>query len=341
VANEVTTHGNLRNRAPSRRFLYGIFIALAAIPVVAFAIGPLSSDSFSLGGPAGPLLAFAAGVLSFVSPCVLPLVPIYLAHLSGASVVNGRITNDRRVTFTHALVFVGAFSAVFIILGTAVGLLGSYFLKDHQRDLEEYAGLMLVGLGVLLVPSGKSRAPLRAALLLLALTGVYVFVSRIGTVADDRTRLVLLGAALVLVWLRFAGYLPLTVFARTFEVRLGEHREVGYAKSALVGGAFAIGWTPCIGPILGAILTLASTSDHALQGTYLLFAYSAGLSIPFLIAGLALADVTTFLRRLQRYSGIIEVASGVTIVAVGILLVSGSLTGLNSYFNFADFNQGL
>jgi cytochrome c biogenesis protein CcdA len=108
-------------------------------------------------------------------------------------------------------VFVGAFSAVFIVLGTAVGLLGSYFLNDHQRDLEKYAGLMLVGLGGLLVPSVKSRDSLGAALVL------------------------------VLVRLRFARYLTLTVFARTFEVRVGERREVGYVKSALVGGAFAIG----------------------------------------------------------------------------------------------------
>jgi cytochrome c-type biogenesis protein len=113
----------------------------------------------------------------------------------------------------------------------------------------------------------------------------------------------------------------------------------------LVGGAFALGWTPCIGPILGSILTLSlpgvGADSDPFRGTYLLVFYSLGLSIPFLITGLLLSDITPFLRRIQRYSGVIEVASGVMVVAVGILLVTGQLSGLSQYFTFADFNQGL
>lgn len=324
----------------SRAALYALFAVLALIPVLAFAVAGVSTD-FSLKGPAGPLLAFSAGVLSFVSPCVLPLVPIYLTHLSGASVENGRVVADRRVTFTHAVVFVSGFSLVFIALGTAAGLLGSYFLQDNQRDLGTFAGFVLVIMGILLIPARGRQDPLRSALLLLALTFVYFFLARVANLEGDRVKLLELGAVLAIVWLRFAGYLQLSFFARTFEVSVGSHHKVGYTRSALVGGAFALGWTPCIGPILSSILALAADSDQAIRGTYLLVAYSAGLSIPFLIGGLMLSDFTRFLRRIQPYTPYIEVAAGVMLVGAGVLLVTGRLTGLNSYFNFADFNGGL
>jgi cytochrome c-type biogenesis protein len=329
----------------TRRTLYVVFAILALIPIAAFAIGPLSSSSFSLTGPAGPLLAFSAGVLSFVSPCVLPLVPIYLTHLSGASIVNGKVVADRRVTFMHALVFVSSFSLIFIALGTAAGLLGSYFLADHQRDLGEIAGMILVGMGILLIPSRGRKDPLRSALLLIGLTLVFLFLAEAAQLKGNTTRLLELGGVLALVWLRFAGYLDLPMLSRTFTTNAGAGREVGYSKSALVGGAFALGWTPCIGPILGSILTLSlpgvGADSDPFRGTYLLVFYSLGLSIPFLITGLLLSDITPFLRRIQRYSGVIEVASGVMVVAVGILLVTGQLSGLSQYFTFADFNQGL
>jgi len=149
----------------------------------------------------------------------------------------------------------------------------------------------------------------------------------------------------LLAWARFAGYLPLTVFQRTFQFDPGQSRRVGYTRSALVGGAFALGWTPCIGPILGSILSLAastsaSTSD-AWTATYLLAFYSAGFSVPFLLTGLALSDANAAFKRLNPYLGYIEVASGVLLIGVGTLLLTGRLTALNDYFNFAGFNQGL
>ena len=327
----------------SRRFLYSLFALLALIPIVAFAIGPFHGNSFSLAGPGGPILAFSAGVLSFVSPCVLPLVPVYITHLSGATVEEGRIVANRRVTFMHALVFVAAFSTVFIVLGTAAGLIGSHFLADNQRNIGRYAGMALVFMGILLIPARGRRDPLRSALLLLALTAVYVFLARVASIQQDRVRLIELGAVLGVVWLRFAGYLELPFLSRTFEVNLARNRQVGYTKSALVGGTFALGWTPCIGPVLGSILTLAGAGSQGdpWRGTYLLLFYSVGLSIPFLITGLALSDVTPYLRRIQRFTPIIEVGSGLVIVSIGVLLVTGHLTGLNQYFNFANFNGGL
>jgi cytochrome c-type biogenesis protein len=325
----------------SRANLYLLFGLLALIPVVAFAVGPLSSSSFDLEGPAGPFLAFSAGVLSFVSPCVLPMVPIFIAQVSGSSIENGNFTADRRVTFTHAVAFVIGLSLVFIGLGALAGLVGSYFLVDNQRELGEIAGAILVFMGILVVPPRGRADPLKSALMLIALTAVYFALAEIAQLKDERLRLVLLGLVLLAVWLRFAGYLQLSLFSRTVEVRVANNRPVGYLRSGLVGSAWGLGWTPCVGPILASILTIAGQSGSALQGTYLLTWYAAGLSVPFLIAGLAISDVNRFMKRIQPYTPAIEVISGVMLIVVGVLLISGRLTGLNQYFSFADFNQGL
>jgi cytochrome c-type biogenesis protein len=337
----MTTQGMFRNRFDGRTVLYVVLAVLVLVPVAAFAIGPLTNSSFSLKGPAGPLLAFSAGLLSFVSPCVLPMVPIYIAHLSGAGIEEDRLTASRRVTFTHAVVFVCAFSFVFIALGSAAGLLGFYFLEDNKRALTEWAGVVLVLMGVLLIPAAGRRDPLRSALALLVLTVVFLFLADVARLQDDRTRLLMLAVVLVALWLRYAGYLQLPFLSRTFETGLGKNKKVGYTRSALFGGAFALGWTPCIGPILASIIALAADSNSALRGTYLLAAYSAGLAIPFLIGGAAISDIMPTIRKIQRHTGIIELASGVMLVGVGVLLITGNLTGLNHYFDFASFNGGL
>ena len=329
------------SRPLGRQAIYLVLALLAAAPVVLFALGPVESSDFSLEGPGGPLLAFSAGLLSFASPCVLPLVPVYITHISGSSFENGRMVADRRVTFSHALVFVLAFSSVFILLGTAAGLLGTYFFTDNQRELEKFSGVLLVVMGVLVVPPHGRRDPLRSALLLVALTAVYFALVDLAELRGDRDRILLLAGVLFLVWLRFAGYLQLALFSRTVEVRLGENREVGYARTALIGVGWSLGWTPCYGPVLGSILGLASTSGEALQGTYLLVAYSAGLSLPFLITGLLLSDAQAVLRRLNRYSGALEVVSGLLLIAVGTLLLTGRLTALNEYFGWAGDSEGL
>ncbi|MCC6960553.1 MAG: hypothetical protein IT301_11955 [Dehalococcoidia bacterium] len=337
----MATHRAAGRPVGSRRTLYLIFAVLALIPVAAFAVGPFTSSSFNLEGPAGPFLAFSAGVLSFISPCVLPMVPIFIAQISGSSIQNGNFTADRRVTFTHAVAFVTGLSIVFIALGAVAGLLGSYFLVDSKRELGDIAGAILVLMGVLVVPPRGRSDPLRSGLLLLALTAVFFFLAQVGGIKGDNIRLALLAFVMVAVWLRFAGYLQLHLFARTFEVRVATNRPVGYLRSAFVGGAFGLGWTPCVGPILGSILTLAADSGGAARGTFLLVWYALGLSIPFLIAGLAISDVNRFMKRIQPYTPVIEVLSGVMLIAVGVLLISGRLTGLNDYFSFADFNQGL
>src|SRR4029079_3491905 len=253
------------------------------------------------------------------------------------SIRNGNFVADRKVTFTHAAAFVLGLSIVFVSLGAGAGVLGSYFRVDNQRELGKYAGAILVFMGILVVPPRGRADPFRSALLLIALTAVYLFLSEVAQLKGDRTRLVLLGLVLFAVWLRFAGYLQLNFFSRPFEVRVGSNRQVGYTRTLFVGAAWGLGWTPCIGPILASILTLAGESGEALRGTYLLVWYSAGLSIPFLITGLAISDVNRFMKRIQPYAPVIEVLSGVMLIGVGVLLISGRLTGLNKYFNFADF----
>ncbi len=328
-------------RRLSRKSVYLLLAFLALIPVAAFAIGPLTSSTFKVGGPAGPFLAFSAGVLSFFSPCVLPMVPIFIAQISGSSIENGKFTSDRRVTFTHAVAFVTGLSIVFISLGAIAGLLGSYVLVDNRRELGELAGAVLVLMGVLLIPPRGRADPLKSALMLIGVTVVFFFLAEIGNLQDDRLRLAILGGVLLVVWLRFAGYIQLSFFQRTFEMRGPKTRNVSYARSAFVGGAWGLGWTPCIGPILTSILAFAADSGSALQGTHLLAWYSLGLSVPFLIAGLAISDANAFMRRMQPYTPIIEVIAGLALIIAGVLLVSGRLTALNEYFGFAEFNQGL
>ncbi|MCC7364379.1 MAG: cytochrome c biogenesis protein CcdA [Dehalococcoidia bacterium] len=343
----MSSQGALGRHGPSRTAMYVALAIAAIIPVLAFAVGPLTDQSIGLRGPGGPLLAFSAGVLSFVSPCVLPIVPIYITHLSGASIEHGRITADRRVTFMHAVAFVVGLTAVFMVLGVSVGLLGSYFFKDNQRELERVAGVVIALMGVIMIPAYGRSSPMRAGLLLLGLTALFFFIAQVADLRAgdgqpaDREGLIFLGGVLLLAWLRFSGYIQLPIFQRTFSVDVGKHRQVGYTRSALVGGAFALGWTPCIGPVLGTILTLGLSSSEALTSTYLLAAYSAGFSVPFLITGLAFSDVTRFMRKIQRYSPVIEVAAAVMLVSLGLLLWFGRISGLNDYFGFAGFNQGL
>ncbi len=335
----------LGRRADGRLLGYLLLGGLALLPVIFFAIGPLRGQDFGetdLRGPGGVALAFSAGVFSFVSPCVLPIVPVYLTHLSGASVENGRIVNDRRVTFTHALAFVGGLSLVFTVLGSSVGLLGSYMVLDNQREFEQIAGVVLIVMGVVLIPTYGRRSPFKSALLLVVLVFAFLMFSELASLRGERVRLAIFGFAFLFAWLKFAGYIQLNFLQRSFGVNTSRIRSVGYGRSAVIGGAWALGWTPCIGPVLAAILTLAATSGDVLLGVYLLTAYSVGFSMPFLISALLLADANKLLRKITPFSPAIEVASGVMLIGVGMLLFSGSLTELNEIFSrFIGNTEGL
>jgi cytochrome c-type biogenesis protein len=226
----------------------------------------------------GFLVAFAAGLLSFLSPCVLPLVPSYVGFLTGMTLPE--VTGRRRVALTHALLFVGGFSLIFILLGASATALG--------RALNFYQ----------------------------------VWLQRVG------------GALIILFGLLCLGVFNLKLLSQERRLHL-ERKPVGYLGSALVGMAFAAGWTPCIGPVLGGILGLAATSADVSRGMLLLAVYSAGLALPFLIAAVAVDSFLDWFQRFRRFLPWVMRISGVLLVFVGILLVTGEFTRL------AGWLQGL
>jgi cytochrome c-type biogenesis protein len=221
-------------------------------------------------------LAFAAGLLSFVSPCVLPLVPVYLSYLSGSS-LSGETPPSRRQVFSHALFFVGGFTLIFVVLfGLPTTILGSL--------LGEYSG----------------------------------WIAKIG------------GVVVILFGLHTMRVVTLPFLDAIRRMEIGEGMEPGYARSTLVGVTFAAGWTPCIGPLLGTVMTLAFTEPSRAVG--FTFVYAMGLAVPFLLMAALLTRAVGWLRRLNRYMRVVEIVSGLLMVGVGILLISGMFTVLNSYF---------
>ena len=222
----------------------------------------------------GVAIAFTAGLLSFLSPCVLPLVPSYVTFLTGLSIEN--VSSARRVAVLHALLFIGGFTAIFVALGagaTAIGvLLGAY------RDwIGRIGGVLLIVFGFLLLE-----------------------------------------------------VLTIPALSRERRVYLAE-KPVGLLGSLLVGIAFGAGWTPCIGPILGSILSLASVSASMSRGLGLLLAYSAGLAVPFLLAALAIDRFIALLARMRRGLAWVSRVSGALLIGVGVLLVTGYFTQLASW----------
>jgi cytochrome c-type biogenesis protein len=321
---------------------YVALLLLLGAPLTAFGLAGFDAGSFSLRGGAGPLVAFSAGVLSFVSPCVLPIVPIFVTNLAGATVdADGRVNVSRRRMFSHGVAFMVGLSVVFVTLGASVGLIG-FTLLDHQRDLEQGAGLLMVLLGVVVVPQFGARSIERSIGLLVLVAVASVVLIRLADLQGDPLRTGLLLLAMAAVWAKFAGFLPgIEILMRTVQLNPGNRRSAGFGRSALIGGAFGLGWTPCVGPVLSAILALAAASASAWTGAYLLLAYSLGLSLPFLITALALSDVTKGIRRVRSWMPYFEVGTAVMLVGLGVLLFSGRLTQLNNYFGFAEFNQGL
>lgn len=220
------------------------------------------------------LLAFAAGFVSFVSPCCLPLVPGYLATVSGVSPDTPRRARlDPRVLARSGL-FVASFSTIFILLGLGATAAGS-FLFENKLTLERIAGVAIVVMGVLFIAS--------------------VFVTRLN---------------------------------REFRPQ-GLIERAGNGGPIVAGAAFAIAWTPCVGPTLGAILGLASTTTGTAKGALLLAVYSAGLAVPFLFSAVAFNTATRAFAFFRRHSVGIQLASGIVLIAMGYLVISGELFRLN------------
>jgi cytochrome c-type biogenesis protein len=227
-------------------------------------------------------LAIAAGALSFLSPCVLALVPVYLAFLGGAAAEGdpaGTLT-ARTAVLAQAALFVAGFSIVFVVLGTSLGLVGAPLFRIPEA--RQAAGIAVIALGVLT-------------------TGVF------GPVLD-RFRVGL-----------DPGWLPT---ARS-------------SRAVALGALVAVGWTPCIGPVLGAIFTMGASSGSAPVVAVLLVAYSIGLAIPFLAAAVALPRMRPLIEWLRRHHRLVQIVSGVLIVGIGVLIFFNAFARLATLFTFA------
>lgn len=226
----------------------------------------------------GIAVAFAGGVLSFLSPCVLPLVPSYVSFITGLSL--DELGARRRVALTHALFFIAGFTLIFLALGATATQLG-LFLNQQRVWLERVGGALIVLFG-------------------LYLLGVF----RWGALAQER-RLHL------------------------------QDKPVGYLGSTLVGLAFGAGWTPCIGPILGSILIYTAPGGSLGRGLLLLFTYSLGLALPFILAALAVERFIGWFQKYRRFMPLVTRVSGGILVVVGLMLATGYFALL------ANWLQGL
>jgi len=228
----------------------------------------------------GLVVAFTAGLLSFLSPCVLPLIPSYATFITGMSLdeLQTEGGRTRRAVMTHGVLFVLGFTTVFVLLGASATFLGA--LLAYASRWVEMAG----------------------------------------------------GALLVLFGLYLLGLLRLPGASREWRVHIAD-KPVGYLGTALVGVAFGAGWTPCIGPILGGILTVAATRGSVAEGMGLLAVYSAGLAVPFLLSTLLIDRFLAGFTRFRRFLPWVSRASGVLLIGVGLLLLSGSFTVLAAFLN--------
>ena len=231
-------------------------------------------------------LALAAGLVSFLSPCVLPLVPGYISAVSGVTPDQARGVAGARRVLVPSLMFVLSFSTIFILLGLGATAVGST-LNDHRQTLQKVSAALIVGMGVFFL-----AAP---------------FVTRLN---------------------------------REFQVGALMQRA-GRGGPVIAGAAFAIAWTPCIGPTLGAILSAAALSNSASHGAVLLAFYSAGLAIPFLATSLAFGSMTSAFGIVKRHYGAVIAVGGIVLIAMGILIWTGEFFRLNSEAQNLLDNLGL
>jgi cytochrome c-type biogenesis protein len=230
-----------------------------------------------MDGPITIAVAFGAGLLSFLSPCVLPVVPGYLGFITGMSFDELRDGTDRSAVVVPALFFIAGFTTIFILMGATATLLGEALLRYKEP------------------------------------------ISRIG------------GIVIIVFGLHLLGVFRLTPLLRERRFHLA-HSTAGHAGAFFTGLAFGAGWTPCLGPVLSALLTYAGVRETMTGGMFLLSAYALGLAVPFLLAALATTWFLHASRRIQHLVPVFEKISGAVLILMGLLLLTGSFTMLSGYF---------
>ncbi|MGB3861600.1 MAG: cytochrome c biogenesis protein CcdA [Candidatus Aminicenantaceae bacterium] len=227
-------------------------------------------------------VAFTAGLISFLSPCVLPLIPSYMAFITGVSLEElAEQENLKKVRMTviwNSLFFILGFSSIFIAMGASATFIGT-FLQDNIRWFEIIGGIVIIILG-----------------------------------------------------LHFAGVFKLKFLERERKIHV-KNKRLGLLGTFAVGMAFGAGWTPCVGPILGSILTLAATTQNVGKGILLLVFYSLGLGLPFFLAGVLIHKFFEYFKAIQKYFRIITAVGGILLIIVGVLLISGYFTAMFSYLS--------
>ncbi len=226
------------------------------------------------------LVAFTAGLISFLSPCILPMIPSYLAFITGISLEelsqDQNLKKVRKSVITNSLLFVLGFSILFIAMGASATFIGK-FLARNIRWFEIIGGSLVVILG-----------------------------------------------------LHFAGLFKLKFLEREKKIHL-DKKPLGMFGTVLVGMAFGAGWTPCVGPILGSILTMAAATQNVAKGIILLVAYSVGLGIPFLLTGFLIHKFFEYFKTIRKYFRVITLVGGILLVIIGLLLITGYFTTISSF----------
>ena len=278
------------------------------------------------------LAAFVAGFVSFLSPCVLPLVPGYISMLSGIGVEQLKEGQTPRAgLLTSALAFVFGFSIVFVTFGASASAVGSFLVRNRSL-LAPVAGALIILFGLHLI-GWLAKISLRA--------GFVIGLTLIAVGAAVNLRPGIAGATLKAVHFYSVAIIFLLGPAMTRWLNRDIHfRNVG-GQPGILGGflmgfAFAFGWTPCIGPILAGVLAIAATRETIWQGIILLACYSAGLAIPFLVTALAIGGFLKFYQRFRRHLHAVEVFSGVLLLAVGGLVFLNRLTWLSGKLAFLN-----
>ncbi len=226
------------------------------------------------------LVSFTAGLISFLSPCILPMIPSYLAFITGISLeelsLDQNLKKVRKSVITNSLLFVLGFSILFIAMGASATFIGK-FLARNIRWFEIIGGSLVVILG-----------------------------------------------------LHFAGLFKLKFLEREKKIHL-DKKPLGMFGTVLVGMAFGAGWTPCVGPILGSILTMAAATQNVTKGIVLLVAYSVGLGIPFLLTGFLIHKFFEYFKTIRKYFRVITLVGGILLVIIGLLLITGYFTTISSF----------
>jgi len=293
------------------------------------------------------LYAFVAGIISFLSPCVLPLVPGYISMLSGVGVEQLRAGQPARNSlFASSLAFVSGFSVVFISFGASASAVGQ-FLLQHKAMMGPVAGAFIVLFGLHLV-GWLIKLPVNIGLaigVVLAIGATFMY-RRSGT--DTMGPGGLFGSVQLLsvAFIFLAGpsmtrWLNRDVRFHDLGGQTEEQAKSGGALSGvtsgfLLGFAFAFGWTPCIGPILAAVLVLAANAETISRGVFLLAVYSAGLAVPFLLTAVGINRFLRFYQRFRKHLHTVEVLSGVLLLFVGALIFMNRLTWLSGKLGFLN-----